>query len=670
MKTVINILLLGVLVFTSCLAVASEISEESYDKVMLQGIAITDTSTEAPHIYDYFRGGDVRRGLLSPNGQLVSFHYRNKVVIGRPDIGFFELLDLKRHLYFHGQTWIDDDDLLLNGWDAKRQQYFHIAYRLTEENGQLSYDRRIRFRYRGKVLAKLDNDGFLFERYHDRSTGEYATVHKIRLDRFNEQLLFERKKINRKNYAVYGWVTDSDNKLTLGVGRNEDDEPFIQRRKKRSSRWQTVWTGEKESLFKPLKVSDDGSYLWAFTDQGMDTISLIKFDLVNYNIAEVVYSRPQRDLTAIELSETGDKLIAVTWRDAGVTQYDYLSEQSAENYQAIREVLPESSIKLISGRQNMTKTLVQADTPEHKSEWYYCDTNKKNCEFITSRFTRRDRVSLARVNHLNVKSTDDLTIDAFLTLPTEPNDPKDIPLVVVPHGGPIGVLDTGGYDGEAQWLAANGYAVLKVNYRGSGGYGKAFQDKGLKSWGRGIEDDIEHAVVQALNQFKVINKDRVCIFGTSYGGYSALFSIIRSPDLYQCSVSFAGVTDLSLILNQFRHDYNKKTREWLIKAVGDPETEMENLKQYSPTYNYHKISTPLLLLHGTDDNVVDVEHSWRLHRLLTLRGFKHQWEVLEGFRHGWRDREELETFYDIVIPFLDQHLGPPVTLAEGETSQL
>ena len=207
-----------------------------------------------------------------------------------------------------------------------------------------------------------------------------------------------------------------------------------------------------------------------------------------------------------------------------------------------------------------------------------------------------------------------------------------------------------------QWLAHNGYAVLQINYRGSSGYGTDFAEAGLRELGRGIEDDIDAAVMTALAAYSQLDRNRIGLFGASYGGYSALMSVIRNPDLYRCGASFAGVTDLTLLFAKSRVHKNPELREKVARIVGDPDLDYEEQTRNSPVYRYREIDRPIFLAHGTKDGVVDIEHSWRLRMLMRRRGVDPDFVVIDDAGHGFDYVEDAELLYVPLLAFLDKHL--------------
>lgn len=159
-----------------------------------------------------------------------------------------------------------------------------------------------------------------------------------------------------------------------------------------------------------------------------------------------------------------------------------------------------------------------------------------------------------------------------------------------------------------------------------------------------------------LDAHPQLDADRVGIFGGSYGGYSALMSVIRNPQLFKCAASFAGVTDLTLMFTQARTRDNKALREGFVRIIGNPDVDESELLQYSPVYRYKDISRPVLLAHGTDDGIVDIEHSWRLRKMLELSGNDPEFIVLDDVGHGFRHTGEAEKLYGPLIEFLEQNL--------------
>jgi dipeptidyl aminopeptidase/acylaminoacyl peptidase len=241
-------------------------------------------------------------------------------------------------------------------------------------------------------------------------------------------------------------------------------------------------------------------------------------------------------------------------------------------------------------------------------------------------------------------------LHGYVTRPRDEAGPY--PLVVMPHGGPHSIRDTWGYDWEVQLLASYGYAVLQVNFRGSGGYGVEFEEAGYREWGAKMQDDITDATLWAVEQ-KIATRDNICIYGASYGGYAALMGAVREPDLYRCAASDAGVTDLELMFH--RGDTHEHTAGlvYLEKVLG---TDPESLHARSPVYNAERINVPVLLMHGKEDWRADYAHATRMRDALEKAGKKVEFVSFGQEGHGAYDEENRKEVYTRLLAFLAQNL--------------
>jgi dipeptidyl aminopeptidase/acylaminoacyl peptidase len=248
---------------------------------------------------------------------------------------------------------------------------------------------------------------------------------------------------------------------------------------------------------------------------------------------------------------------------------------------------------------------------------------------------------------LNYRASDGTRIPAYLTLP--PNGPdKNLPTIVMPHGGPA-ARDELSFDYLASFLASRGYAVLQPNFRGSGGYGRAWEYAGHNQWGGLMQKDVTDGV-GALSRMGLVDPNRVCIVGASYGGYAALAGATLTPDLYKCAVSIAGVSDLQAMLNRAldRSGRKSETVEYWRASIGN---DMAQVKAVSPIENVAAIRVPILLIHGDQDTVVPVEQSRAMDRKLRGAGKQARLVELPGEDHGisraasrTRMLSELESF--------------------------
>jgi dipeptidyl aminopeptidase/acylaminoacyl peptidase len=232
-------------------------------------------------------------------------------------------------------------------------------------------------------------------------------------------------------------------------------------------------------------------------------------------------------------------------------------------------------------------------------------------------------------------------------------EPKNLPVVLLVHGGPW-VRDNWVYSPETQFLANRGYAVLKINYRGSTGYGRKFWEASFKQWGKKMQDDLTDGVKWLINK-GIADPKRVAIYGGSYGGYAALAGLAFSPAIYACGIDYVGVSNMFTFMKSIP-PYWKPYLEMMYEMVGHPEKDVELLREASPVYHVDKIRAPLFIAQGRKDPRVNVNESDQMVKALKERGIDVPYMVKDNEGHGFRNEENRFEFYEAMEKFLDKHL--------------
>jgi dipeptidyl aminopeptidase/acylaminoacyl peptidase len=244
------------------------------------------------------------------------------------------------------------------------------------------------------------------------------------------------------------------------------------------------------------------------------------------------------------------------------------------------------------------------------------------------------------------------------------NSPTNLPLIILPHGGPYGVRDSLTYNDEVQFLANRGYAVLQPNYRGSGGYGKPFADLGSGQIGRKMQDDLDDAMDWAVGQ-GIADPKRVCVVGGSYGGYAALWAVLRNPERYRCAASWAGVTDFEAILKYDRLFLSRAaSREWREQVRGSNGFDIATV---SPISRAESLNRPVLLAHGMNDSVVPFDQYRAFEAAANDASVKIMKLPLSDEGHSFSSAKNEKKWYDALEHFLDQHNPARQTqISDGE----
>lgn len=283
-------------------------------------------------------------------------------------------------------------------------------------------------------------------------------------------------------------------------------------------------------------------------------------------------------------------------------------------------------------------------------EFYLFDTKSKKADFLWANLSWIDPRQMAKTENIKLQARDGLELRGLLTLPVAKS--QETPLLVIPHGGPHGVRDHWEFNQEVQLFANRGYAVLQVNFRGSSGYGSTFRKKGYRQWGGKMIDDITDATNWVIEN-RNIAKNKVCIYGASYGGYAAMMSAIKSPELYKCAIGYVGVYDLNLMYSDGDIPRFWGGKPYLEKVIGSDESE---LTQNSPVNYAEKIKARVMLIHGTADRRVPIKHANKMRKALEKSGKKVEWLRYGDAGHGVWDIKKQRDLYTKLLNFLDESL--------------
>ncbi len=368
--------------------------------------------------------------------------------------------------------------------------------------------------------------------------------------------------------------------------------------------------------------------------EGRDTYAYFRYDTQKRVLGEVLAGHPTEDIVAVGV-DADDRYRRVVTNGMKPTQI-WFDPKMAALQRAVDEVLPdrlnllstEQGGKVLIHTQSMTQRLVVEQHPK-----------------IKPALMRPKEV-------IHYRADDGLRIPAYLTRPAESRGA--LPMVVLVHGGPV-ARDTWTWDAEAQLLAAEGFVVFQPQFRGSAGFGKAFEQAGYGQWGLAMQDDISAGVRHLVEQ-GIADPKRVCIYGASYGGYAAMWGLAKTPDLYRCGVTLAGVSDIASWLTGWSDAAtSKETRQVLRVRVGDPAKDKGKFDAVSPVVHAHRIKSPVLIVHGGRDQRVRIEQAERLRKALRKAGNEPEWIEYPGEGHGLVWEKNQVEFSKALIAFLKRH---------------
>lgn len=347
-------------------------------------------------------------------------------------------------------------------------------------------------------------------------------------------------------------------------------------------------------------------------------------------------------------------LLAVT-TEAGAPKVTLVDENHPEAalYQSLAAAFPGKYVDFSSHTQDGRQIVVSVSSDTDPGELYLYDRDTGNARFLMRSRDWVEPEQSASVTPFHLKSRDGLDLYGYLTIPNG-SDGKNLPLIVNPHGGPIGPRDQWGYNWETQLFASRGYAVLQVNFRGSGGYGKGFQDAGHQQWGQGIQNDIIDATRWAIQQGHA-DPERICIYGGSFGGYSALMAPIREPGLFKCTFGYVGVYDVDMMFKRGDIPQSESGLRYLRRTHG---TDKAVWEENSPARRAAEVRIPVYLAAGARDQRTPPEQTELMNEALIAAGNPPEAMIIQsGEMHGFYDVDNRVKLYTEMLGFFDRHIG-------------
>jgi dipeptidyl aminopeptidase/acylaminoacyl peptidase len=362
------------------------------------------------------------------------------------------------------------------------------------------------------------------------------------------------------------------------------------------------------------------------------------------------------------LSRRDDRRVYAVEYEPDVPAWDFVDPKHpiSRALQALLAAYPDDHVRFLDATEDGKGMVVHVYSDRNPGQLLLVDVEKVAVDRIAEVRPWVKPQEMSEQTAFHIRASDGLLIHGYLTLPRQKALGSPPPLVVLPHGGPHGVRDHWGFDGEVQLLASHGYAVLQVNFRGSGGYGTAYEVAGLRQWGGRMIEDLLDATRWAVTKGHVDGK-RICTFGGSYGGYAAMQAAILAPDLFRCAVGYAGVYDLTRIAEE--SVLSHQLQGYWARALG---TDEAALRAISPAHNAQKLKLPVLLVDGSEDRVAPLKHAKLLRDALEEAGNPPEWLVETGESHGFYALEAKERLYGRLLAFLGKHLGSPPAPAKAE----
>jgi dipeptidyl aminopeptidase/acylaminoacyl peptidase len=446
---------------------------------------------------------------------------------------------------------------------------------------------------------------------------------------------------------IRDWMADQQGTLRLGQAVNyKSGEASTRVRIGDDDTWHKMFEYNMltEPSIYPVGFAKDPNILYykAYKDdkKALYTIDLttkestLVFADKEYDVdGSLIYSRKTREVIGVRHSNSPNGKIY--W------------DKNIKNFQkSLDTALPDIDNYLVDFSQDENTYLLYTENDYTPGAYYLGNREKQSLHLLFEQYPQLIPEVLSEHKLVTYKTRDGLEIEGYLTMPLDSKGP--VATIIHPHGGP-GARENDGFDYWTSFFANRGYAVFRPNFRGSTGYGYEFSQSQMKGWGLEMQDDLTDAT-KWLIQENIADPKNICIVGASYGGYAATMAAVKTPDLFKCAISFAGVTDLKLIVCKSRNYVNSK---FVKNQIGE---DSDDLKARSPYYHAKKVQIPMLFMHGEKDRVVDVEQSRDMVEELKDLGKKVEYLEFENGDHYLSIQRNRHAAFKAMDDFLKKHL--------------
>jgi dipeptidyl aminopeptidase/acylaminoacyl peptidase len=647
--------------------------------------SVAGASSSKPSLEDFIRHPQFIAVKISPDGKRLAAS-----VLIAEDTGGIVFIDRATRertgdMRLRGRTivndfeWVNDERVLLSiaekdgslglpfptgeiygtNYDGKKQEIL-VGVRA----GDTGFTRIKSKQSQGFVAARLvdelvdDDDHVLVSVTKlGNSDGDYPTLERMNV------YSGARTVVSRSPVLNARYVLDNESRVRFAQGNDTQANSKLFYRPDEDADWVLLNDqGASGKIVSALGFSADGSkaYLRAEEEKGADALYL--FDVATRERKRLLQN-PSVDPVDLAYTHDGKTPFGVFFMD-GKPALTFLNGKVPEamKLRGLLEAFPGEWVGFTSFTRDGNEAVFATVSDRNPARFYLLDASGKATFLMASR-DWIDPAKMAESQPIQFKARDGLTVHGYLTVPNG-SDGKNLPLIVLPHGGPHGVRDDWGFDSEVQLLAAHGYAVLQPNFRGSGGYGREFESIGYRQWGRAMQDDITDATKWAIAQ-GIADAKRICIYGASYGAYAAAMGIVREPDLYRCAVGYVGVYDLPTMYSNsgwYNSDTSQSYRERILGG------DQKDLRDRSPANHADKIRTPIFIIAGRDDKIAPIAHSNKMRDALEDAGKSYEWMVGEREGHGFTREESRRELYTRMLVWFDKYIGSGAANSTGDTA--
>ena len=634
-------------------------------------VAVAGAATAAPPTpEDFAKSPEVLRVRISPTAEYLAVlrivdDKRVVAVLSYPELALKGVMSFPGRNQVLDFQWVNNDRLIgsvtrdfgryeflapsgeLFGMDADGGRSKHLfGYRAGEDVPSATRGAVQRYASASIIDPLGDDNNNVLVQIRDWNWSAASPVEAAKLNVYTGRLTGRVRAPAADAFLVAG----RDGDVRFSFSTDDDFNSLVHVRDPETGDWSLLSKTQLGDVpLRPLAVAEDGR-IFVSTAPDDGPLGIYLMDPATQERTEVY----RHDVVDAELVVDSD---GNAWGARIEPDYPSIVAIDPDNAEAalvqqLQGLFPGRFVSIANATTDGQLVLVSVQDDNQTPEVYVFERETRQMQRLFDLLPWIDDATLAEVRPVEFEARDGLRLRGYLALP--PGQVGPAPMVLMPHGGPHGPRDHWRYDQYVQVLAVNGYAVLQVNYRGSGGYGTRFERLGYGEWAGAMQDDLTDATHWAI-ETGITEAGRVCIHGWSYGGYAALMSVVREPDLYACSVPAAGVYDHDI---QYKKaDFTRLTRwgeKYIDRVIGPT---AEDRRRASPITYLDRLKTPLFVVHGEEDARVPVDHARELMKKLEAAGIEAQYMEKANEGHGFYKEENRADFFNALLAFLDRHIG-------------
>lgn len=632
----------------------------------LAALAAKERGSYKYSVADYFAKPASSSFQLSPEGTYLSYREKDENLKNHVYVKNIETEEVKRVItegeeLVRGYGWANDSRLIYVMDKGGNEDYHLFAVDVDGSNEkELTPYEGVRV----EILALLKEDKDHMIVSMNKNNPEVFDPYKINIVTGDIEQLYENTDLAN---PVMGYNFDKDGNLR-GFTRLKDGINSEIYYAKKPGEYKLLKSMKWDDTFSILSfnyASKDKHDAYVLSNLDTDKTEIYLYDLEKDKVIKKLFSNETFDVSGMSLSRNREWELDYFSYEGEKYEIVPVSDYYKKLHARLTEEFPDYQYSLSGQTDDESQYLIYVTSDKLYGRYYSYDVAKDEIKLLFDLMPQLKEEDMAEMRPISFKSRDGIQLYGYITLPKEAIEGEKVPVIVNPHGGPQGIRDSWGFNPESQLFASRGYATLQVNFRISGGYGKAFLRSGFKEIGRKAMDDVEDGLNYVADQGWV-DKDKAAIYGGSHGGYAVLRGLTKTPDLYACGVDYVGVSNLFTFMETIPPYWEPYLP--ILKAIWyDPEIEEEKeiMEEVSPVFHIDKIKKPLFVVQGANDPRVNIDESDQIVEALRKKGVDVPYMVKYDEGHGFGKEENRMDLYEAMMGFYAVHLKESIDIDRG-----